>query len=59
MDSAVLLRSRDELIRAKLIAYRKPLYQVLSLEPLKPIRPQLDEPLDVGHILKQLAGGAR
>ena len=58
MDFAVLLRSRDELIRAKLIAYRKPLYQVLSLEPLKPIRSQLGEPLAVGQILKQLAGGA-
>ena len=58
MDSAVLLRSRNELIRAKLIAYRNPLYQVLSLEPSKPIRPQLEEPLAVGQILKQLTGGA-
>jgi len=57
MDSVVLLRSRDELIRAKLIAYRKPLYQVLSLEPLKPARSQIDAPLAVGQILRQLAGG--
>ena len=57
MDSAVLLRSRNELIRAKLIAYRKPLYQVLSLEPLKVARTNLDEPMAVGQILKQLAGG--
>ena len=57
MDSVVLLRSRNELIRAKLIAYRKPLYQVLSLEPLKVARTNLDEPLAVGQILKQLAGG--
>ena len=57
MDSAVLLRSRNELIRAKLIAYRKPLYQVLSLEPLKVVRTNLDEPLTVGQILRQLAGG--
>ena len=58
MDSTALLRSRDELIKAKLIAYRKPLYQVLSLEPSKPIRSQLNEPQAVGQILKQLAGGA-
>lgn len=57
MDSITLLRSRNELIRAKLIAYRKPLYQVLSLTPLKPARSHLDEPLGVGQILKQLAGG--
>ena len=57
MDSTVLLRSRDELTRAKLIAYRKPLYQVLSLAPSTPARSQIDEPLAVGQILKQLAGG--
>lgn len=58
MNSVVLLRSRNELIRTKLIAYRKPLYQVLSLAPLKPVRSHLDAPLGVGQILKQLAGGA-
>ena len=57
MDSTVLVRARHELIRAKLIAYRKPFCQVLSLEPIKAVRPPLDEPLDVGQILKQLAGG--
>ena len=57
MDSVVLQRSRNELIKAKLIAYRKPLYQVLFLEPLKVARTNLDEPLAVGQILKQLAGG--
>ena len=58
MDSDVLVRARNELIRAKLIAYRKPLCQVLSLEPIKAVRAPLDEPLAVGQILKQLAGGA-
>lgn len=58
MDSAVLRRSREELIKAKLIAYRKPLYQALSLEPLKVARTNLDKPMAVGQILKQLAGGA-
>ncbi len=58
MESAVLVQARNKLIRAKLIAYRKPLYQILSLEPIKVVRPPLDEPLAVGQILKQLAGGA-
>lgn len=58
MDSAVLVQARNELIRAKLIAYRKPLCQILSLEPPKTVRSSLDEPLAVGQILKQLAGGA-
>ena len=57
MDLIVLQQSRNELIRANLVAYRKPLYQVLSLEPLKPVRPQMAKPLAVGQILKQLAGG--
>jgi len=57
MDSTVLVRARNELIRAKLIAYRKPFCQVLSLEPIKAVRAPLDEPLAVGQILKQLAGG--
>ena len=57
MDLPVLIRARNDLIRAKLIAYRKPLCQVLSLEPIKAVRPPLDEPLAVGQILKRLAGG--
>ena len=35
MDSVVLMQARKELVRAKLIAYRKPFCQVLSLESLK------------------------
>lgn len=58
MDSSVLRQARNELARVGLVAYRKPLYQVLSLVPAKPVRTNLDEPLAVGQILKQLAGGA-
>lgn len=58
MDLPVLTRARNELIRAKLIAYRKPLCQILSLEPIKAVRSTLDEPQAVGQILKQLIGGA-
>ncbi len=32
-DAAILHRARQELIAVQLIAYRKPLYQVLSLDP--------------------------
>ena len=57
MDSAMLIQARNELVQAGLVAYRKPLYQVLSLAPAKIIRSHLDAPLAVGQILKQLAGG--
>jgi hypothetical protein len=36
LDGAALTRARQELIRARLIAYEKPLYQVLSLDPPVP-----------------------
>ena len=57
MNPAAVSRARNELVRAGLVAYRKPFYQVLSLEPAKPVRSQLEEPLVVAQILKQLAGG--
>jgi hypothetical protein len=57
MNLAAVSQARNELVRAGLVAYRKPLYQVLSLEPAKPVRTQLEDPLAVAKILKQLAGG--
>ncbi len=57
MNLLSLDKSRSELIQAQLIAYRKPLYQVLSLEPPKRVRTSADGPVAVGQILKQLAGG--
>jgi len=36
LDEPALARARQELIRARLIAYEKPLYQVLSLDPPTP-----------------------
>ena len=57
MNLAAVSQARNELVRSGLVAYRKPLYQVLSLEPTKPVRTQLEDPLAVGKILKQLAGG--
>ena len=34
-----LVKARDDLMRAGLIAYRKPLYQVLALDPLPTLAP--------------------
>lgn len=47
-DLETLLRARQELIAAQLIAYRKPLYQVLSLDP--PRKPSAG-PQRIGDLL--------
>jgi hypothetical protein len=47
-DPDTLVRARQELIVAQLIAYRKPLYQVLSLDP--PRKPST-EPQRIGDLL--------
>ena len=58
-----LQSARAELLQAELIAYRKPLYQVLDLSPVPaPCAPLLGrggEAVSVGDILKHIAGGAR
>jgi hypothetical protein len=57
--------ARQQLERADLIAYRKPLYQVLALpeprpEPTTPTGPRAGQTQSVGDILRRaLAGGAR
>lgn len=61
-----LQSSRDELQRAKLIAHRKPLYQVLDLSPdcvpgshARSSRTNATTPVSVGQVLQGiLAGGA-
>jgi len=50
LDESALARARQELIRARLIAYEKPLYQVLSLD--KPV-PRLGQAESLGQILRQ------
>ena len=60
MDRITLDKARQNLIRIGLIAWRKPLYQVLSLDiPVKKAAPRsvMDKPLSLGDILKQAAGG--
>jgi hypothetical protein len=55
MEAAQLLTSRQQLIRVGLIAYEKPLYQVLDLE-------RADAPrsgsISVAQLMRQALGGA-
>ena len=54
MDQVQLSSSRQQLIRAGLIAYEKPLYQVLSLEPAPGPR---SGALSVAEVLRKVMGG--
>ena len=54
MDFLGLSASRQQLVQAGLIAYEKPFYQVLSLEPLSATR---SGPISVGELLRQALGG--
>ena len=62
-EAAQLHRDRTELQQAALIAYRKPLYQVLDLAPVTvpatPVPRRGGEALAVGDILKSILGGTR
>jgi hypothetical protein len=54
MDPVVLSASRQELIRAGLIAYEKPFYQVLSLDSAQAPR---SGPISVGELLRRAMEG--
>ena len=61
LDATALARARQELIRTGLIAYEKPLYQVLSLDQPDPTTagsstsgPRLDVPQSLGEILRDM-----
>lgn len=54
MDPRVLSASRQQLIQAGLIAFEKPLYQVLSLDPIGAPR---SGPVSVGELLRKALGG--
>ena len=54
MDELTVSASRQQLIQAGLIAYEKPFYQVLSLEPAEPPR---SGPISVGELLRRAMGG--
>jgi hypothetical protein len=64
LDGAALARARRELLAAGLIAYQRPLYQVLSLDhpfpgPAGPARPAAGRPLSLSQIFHSLAESAR
>lgn len=57
MDRGGLQAARDNLVNAGLIAFKPPLYQVLSLHtPAKP-RQALPEPMSLAAIFKNATGG--
>jgi len=51
LDSAALTRARQQLLAVRLIAYQKPLYQVLALDPP---RAGGGAPLSLGQVLQGL-----
>jgi hypothetical protein len=56
LDAVGLARARQELVAARLIAYQRPLYQVLALDaPVSiPSRSETSQPLSLGQILRQV-----
>lgn len=62
LDGPALARARQELIRARLIAYEKPLYQVLSLDEFDPATARSAEtsgrrlgvPQTLGQIIREM-----
>ena len=56
LDPLALSASRQQLVQAGLIAYEKPFYQVLSLEPVGVPR---SGTISVGELLRQALGGPR
>jgi len=59
MNQKTLEQARDNLVHAGLIAFKKPLYQVLSLDHDRPpTRLATAQTLSLGEIFKQAMGGA-
>ncbi len=66
MDAQTLSLARQDLIRAGLVAYEEPLYQVLELSPVmdsSPVRQdavqsrsRMDTPVSIGRLFKQILG---
>lgn len=60
VDPIALTQARQQLLQSQLIAYRKPLYQVLDLEPSAISEsPRQGETLSVGALLQKVLGGAK
>ena len=58
MDNRALLAARQNLIRLNLVAYKKPLYQVLALDMPAHSTSLPEGPMSIGSILRAIAGGA-
>lgn len=60
MNRSTLEAARQNLVNVDLIAWRRPLYQVLSLDVRPPEAPRqpVSRLLSLGEILKKAAGGA-
>ena len=61
LDLVQLAQARQQLVSADLLAYQKPLYQVLALPPAAaaPSSPRAGQSLSAGDILRRaLTGGA-
>lgn len=58
MDPLILAEARNILVQHRLLAYRKPLYQVLPLDQRREPVQTDSEATSIGQILQQLAGGA-
>jgi hypothetical protein len=62
MDVPTLVSARSCLLKSKLVAYKRPLYQVLAFGDLLPTTKQsraAGEPMSIAEIFGKLAGGAR
>jgi hypothetical protein len=59
LDGPDLERARSELVRNGLLAWKRPLYQVLSLEPATEKRSTAEGPVSLGDVLKKAAEATR
>jgi len=57
LQAGELQDAREELIKLQLIAFKKPLYQVLPLDPRREVVSTNGEASSVGEILQQIMGG--
>jgi len=53
IDQSSLSKVRQTLIREQLIAYQKPLYQVLALDPRSTPMPRTGAPQSIGALLRR------
>ncbi|NTV33529.1 MAG: hypothetical protein HGA50_09590 [Deltaproteobacteria bacterium] len=59
MNEASLDSARSELRQVGLVAYRRPIYQVLPLGEATAAKRVAGPPMAIGEIFKRLAGGVR